>query len=58
VFTTWYHRALVYPVVAEDSRVLSYQVIDYMCNKDLIDLDQLVSDPLSYDRNKTTATIQ
>jgi len=38
VFTTWYHRALVHSVVAEDSRVLSYQVIDYVCNKDLIDL--------------------
>jgi len=63
----WYHRALVHSVVAEDSRVLSYQVIDYVCNKDLIDLyscftrvivvsdcwprDELVSDPLSLDRN-------
>jgi len=34
----WYHRVLVYSVVAEDSRLLSYQVIDDVCNKDLIDL--------------------
>jgi len=31
VFTMWYHRVLVYSVVAEDSRVLSYQV-NYCCH--------------------------